>query len=384
MRKFISAAAIVVVAIAISSCGGGSSGGGGDTGTAMAGKATCTAATGENLLCGTAVAADGVTPLAGAEVRITSGATSAGASISTKGVENSTNCYADDTGNFVCVVPNTGSYTFVLIKTGFDNTSFSTTIAAGENNVGAQTMAANADVKWAVVPGTFDGVQVLLSEIKGCTLTDATGDPASARASEECTTAGLLVLDPTDTSSDTYVETFLLGSSLADYNSLFINCDANSIDYSDPAALNAAVTNFVNAGGHVYFSDLADDWFTASFPGQVTFLGEDTTTGTLSSEVVDTNLAAVVGNPINIEFDLPVWAAIDTLDAAGGTVYIQGDLSSVSTTYTGTHPITVGFRPSSTSGCVFYTSYHVEGAATGAPQELAIKYLVENIGTVCQ
>jgi len=384
MRKIIAVAVIALVAAAYGACGGSSDGGGGTTGTAMPGKATCTADAGQNVLCGTAVATDGVTPLAGAEVRISSGSTSTATSITTKGVENATNCYADDTGEFVCVVPNTGSYTFLLIKSGFDNLTFDTTIAAGTNNVGAQAMTANADKKWVVVPGSFDGVQVLLSQIKGCTLTNADGDPALARASDECTALGLLVLDDTDMMSDTYVPTFLAGSSLGDYDALFINCDA---DWRGVSGVDAAVQSFSSNGGHTYFSDLSNEWITALFPGNITFFPErpfDTNTGTISATVTDANLAAVVGTPIDIVFDLPIWAAIDTFDNASGTTFIQGDISALSSTHTGVHPLTVGWRDSSSTGCTFYTSYHVEGASTGAPQELAIKYLVENIDAVCQ
>jgi len=53
-----------------------------------------------------------------------------------------------------------------------------------------------------VVPGIFDGVQVLLAELKGCTLTDPDGGmytsaivPAQARGSADCENKGLIVLD---------------------------------------------------------------------------------------------------------------------------------------------------------------------------------------------
>jgi len=63
-------------------------------------------------------------------------------------------------------------------------------------------------------------------------------------------------------------------------------------------------------------------------------------------------------------------------------VYIEGDISEF-TDYVGVKPITVGFKPTDTNACVFYTSYHIEGASVGSDQELAIKYLVQNINSVC-
>ena len=82
-------------------------------------------------------------------------------------------------------------------------------------------------------------------------------------------------------------------------------------------------------------------------------------------------------------FDLGGWTVIDTVESYV-TTFIQGDVTPLSNLVTGVRPITVGWRPATASGCIFYTSYHVEGASTGAPQELAIKYLVQTIATVCK
>ncbi len=388
MKKLQMLAVLAVAAVTLAACGGGSSGT--STGTAMAGKATCTAQAGVGVLCGTAVAADGVTPLAGAEVRLnTATAMEVGklATLGAKGVEDATRCVADATGNFACVVPSgsAGTLSFLLIFTGFDNKSFSADIVSDSTtDVGAQTMSGSSSEKWVVVPGSFDGVQVLLAQLKGCTLDDGSGgafdpatmDAADARASTDCTNKGLLVLDETP-GTETYVATFLASSLLSEYDALFINCNAN---YT-ATDVDAKIQEFSMAGGHIYFSDLADSWLTILFPSKITFGAHATGTGTVSGDVVDTNLAAVVGNPINIVFDLGSWADIDTV-TSDVTTFIQGDISALSS-LTGVHPITVGWRPSSATGCIFYTSYHIEGASTGAPQELAIKYLVQNIPTVC-
>ena len=66
----------------------------------------------------------------------------------------------------------------------------------------------------------------------------------------------------------------------------------------------------------------------------------------------------------------------------GSTVYIEADISELSD-YDGIKPITVGFKPADSDACVFFTSYHIEGASSGSDQELAIKYLIQNISTVC-
>lgn len=394
MKKFRSLGVLAALAVGFAACGSSSSGGGG-TDTAMAGKATCAAQAGVGVLCGKAVAADGVTPLASAEVQLVSSSAGESAKLATlglKGVEDPTKCVADAAGDFACVVPSgsTGSLSFLIILSGYANGSFTATITADTTtDAGTQILSGSSSEKWVVVPGTYDGVQVLLAQLKGCTLHDLSGnafdpatmDAADARASTDCTDKGLLVLDgpdDPDTLSENYVPTFLKSSSLANYAALFINCNA---DWSTTEGVDAAIQSYSNSGKHIYFSDLSDDWLTSAFPDKITFGGHSTDTGTVSGDVVDTNLAAVVGDPIDIVFDLPVWADIDSV-VSGVTTYIQGDISALST-LTGVHPITVGWRGGSSAGCIFYTSYHIEGASTGSKQELAIKYMVQNIPTVC-
>lgn len=388
--KRISLLAVFAV-MALAACGG--SGGGGGGGDEMPGLADCTAqgAT-QGVVCGQCLAADGVTPLAGAEVMLGTPNANVAASLGTitgKGVEDPTRCVADSQGDFACLVPagTTGNTAFYLTFEGFDDKTFNAVITAGATtDAGAQAMSGDNSARWAVVPGAFDGVQVLLAQLKGCTLEDGAGDPfdpatmdaADARGSADCEAKGLLVLSD-DTTSPNYPPTFIDGNGLSGYAALFINCMA---DYSSTTT-DAALQTFSSGGGHVYFSDLSDSWLENVFPGQITFGPHGTGTGTVpAAEVVDAGLAAFVGATIEIIFDLPGWADIDSV-ASGVTTFIQGDISSMSS-LTGLRPITVGWKPASASGCVFYTSYHIEGASTGSNQEKAIKYLVQNIGTVCQ
>ena len=385
---------MIAFVISLSACGGGGGGGtGGTSGTSgnlnsMQGLASCTSTVpGQTLLCGTAVATDGVTPLAGAEVSINS-ATPGGVVLGA--IADPTQCLADDQGEFACVVPAgvSGDIDFVISSQGFENVPFSINIVEGEvANAGSLVMTADNSTVWVVVPGSFDGVQVLLAQLKNCTLNSFSGGvydptmgdtPAFARGSQDCVDKGLIVLDDFDNTSPYYAPDYLASNALSNVDALFINCDA---DYSGDSAIDTAITSFVTGGGHVYFSDLSDAWLTALYPGKVNFFGNDTFTGTISGNAVHTGLAAVVGNNFDVLFDLSVWTAIDTV-AAGVTTFIQGDLTSVSN-YIGVHPITVGWREANSSGCIYYTSYHIEGNSEGAPQELAMKYLIQNIGAVC-
>ena len=394
MKRIAVFAAVAV--LALSACGGGD-GPGPEPGTAMPGLADCTVPAGETtkgVVCGQCVAADGTTPLSGAQVKLGTPDANVALPLGTimgKGVEDSTKCVTDSQGDFACLVPagTTGATDFFIEFEGFDDKTFNANISEGATtDAGKQAMSGDTSAKWAVVPGAYDGVQVLLAQLRGCTLEDGSGnpfDPATmpaedARGSADCEAKGLLVLSD-DFSSPNYPPTFIAAGGLAGYSSLFVNCSAN---YSYIDGVDAALQTFSTAGGHVYFSDLSDSWLTAAFPGKINFAGNATTEGTLTATVTYLPLASIVGDSIEIVFDEDIWTAIDTVET-GVTTFIEGDISTLSS-YTGVHPITVGWRPSSASGCVFYTSYHIEGAGagTGTPQENAIKYLVQNIGSVCQ
>ena len=158
------------------------------------------------------------------------------------------------------------------------------------------------------------------------------------------------------------------------------NCGANNF-YANSSAINSNITQFVAADKSLYFSDLTDAWLTELYPDNISFLGNDTSIGDITGNVVHTGLAGAVGNSINIVFDLGFWSAMESVTSNVNT-FITGDITSVSN-YTGTYPITVGWKNTINSGCIFYTSYHIEGASDGAPQELAMKYLIQNLQQVC-
>ena len=392
----------IFLAIFLASCGGG---GGGSTqtttpppdtntapATSITGIASCTVQNpDQGVICGKAVAADGVTPLSGAEIKVA--ATSATnmfiGTIISLGVSNPDKCLADILGDFACLLPAnlTGNIDFVISHPGFAGKSFSSNVVVGQTtNAGTFTMTGDNTTNWAVVPGSYDGVQVLLAQLKGCTLNNLFGVPFNptfdypedARASADCTAKGLVVLDENELATPESVSDVFTQENINTYDAVFINCDAN---WSFVEGVNAGLQAFSAAGKHIYFSDLSDIWLTSAFPGKINFAGNDTSIGTVPGNVTHTGLAAAVGNPIDIVFDLSVWTAIDTV-TTDVTTFIEGDITPVSS-YMGVHPITVGWRNNSTSGCVFYTSYHIEGASSGADQENAIKYLVQNIDQVC-
>ena len=354
--------------------------------TVLAGLESCEKSDiSQTLLCGTAFATDGVTPLIGAEISLAESTkfTNASTNLTLRGIANDSMCLTDSRGEYACVLPASidGTTTFLLSADGFNSSTFEVNIQPTQiANAPILSLEADSTVQWAVVPGVFDGVQVLLSQLKGCTLNDSIGNPwnaensnpADARGSTDCESKGLRVLETDELD-------FYTDGSLDQFDALFINCNT---DLSQDTEINDAIRQFNQNGNHVYFSDLSDFWLETIFPDQITFAGNSTgTASSLPATVVDENLAAVVGSDISLVFDFPAWTAIDSV-SADSTVYIEADISELST-YDGIKPITVGFKPEGSNACVFFTSYHIEGASSGSDQELAIKYLVQNIGTVC-
>lgn len=175
------------------------------------------------------------------------------------------------------------------------------------------------------------------------------------------------------------VVTSLDGVDLSGYSAVYVNCNNRPLSKS----VRDSLVTFVQEGGHVYISDLAARDLTEMFPGKVNFnFNRITKKGKVTASTDNEALRNAVGPNVDLLFDLAGRSAVESI-ASDVTVYFSANVSSLSGP-DGRTPITVGFRPQSNSGCVIYTSYHIEGASTGAPQEQALKYLVRNIDGVCR
>ena len=381
---------ISLITLGLSACGGGSSSTDEPASTDVSGLSECeTINTTQAVVCGTALASDGITPLVNAEVTLLDDSPKPSGA-SARGVDDPDFCLTDVAGDYVCLLPSgvSGAVSLLISLAGFDEAIVDTTVTPGAvTEAGSETLTGDNSNNWVVIPGSFDGVQVLLAQLKGCTLSDGsgnpfnstTGSPEDARGSTDCENKGLLVLDDTIDSPDD-LSAFLSTNELLNYDSLFVNCAA---DYSFNTEINDLIKEFSNDGGHIYFSDLSSSWLTSAFPGKVNFAGNSTSTGSIEADVTTAGLQSVVGSTMEVVFDLSVWSAIDSV-ASDVTTFVEGDITSLSSTYSGIRPITVGWRESSNSGCIFYSSYHIEGASQGSEQERAMKYLVQNIASVCQ
>jgi len=339
--------------------------------TSLTALPTCAVPTdGASIVCGEVLAADASTPIVGAAITL--------ADLTL--ADANSNCVTDQLGQFACQLPDTystGNVNLNITAAGFEadlvNINATPGLIANTPVIVLQGVAqpdttAPGQQNWLVQKGKFDSVQNLLAELKGCP------DP------ENCTDKGLTV-----SSSVTNVD-------LNPFDVLFINCGADEFDKNFDDVLNATdavgdltrYRDFVNQGGHIYLTDLEAYVVEAMFPAKMQYkIGSNAATfgGTVLGKSVHPGLKSVVGPSFDITFDIGLWTPI-TMVEPGVTTFIEGDTSALSN-IPGESPITIGFRPSPTSGCVFFSSYHIKDQPTGSTQEQAMKYLVQNVDKLC-
>ena len=135
--------------------------------------------------------------------------------------------------------------------------------------------------------------------------------------------------------------------------------------------------SFVEEGGCAYISDLAFFQLDAAFPGvlKVECEGEECE---LSARVEDPELSAVIGERVDVTFDLDSWAIIrstEGLAAHGGRVLLR---SASGGRYRDV-PLMVSF--SYGRGRVFYTSFHNHAQASERETVLLKLLLLKQIAT---
>jgi len=149
---------------------------------------------------------------------------------------------------------------------------------------------------------------------------------------------------------------------LSEYQAIFINC--GSSDVIDSSVLR----RFVEEGGVVYASDLAEGLIIRAFPGM---FRASTTAGAQTvrnASIVHTSLATHMGrSQMNITFNLGGWAVVSDL-TPDATVYIRGDVSGY-----GERALAFSFDYG--RGRVFFTSFHNQAQAN-AEMVSFIEYLV--------
>ncbi|MFH1465821.1 MAG: carboxypeptidase-like regulatory domain-containing protein, partial [Pseudomonadota bacterium] len=162
-------------------------------------------------------------------------------------------------------------------------------------------------------------------------------------------------------------------------------------DGSDTAGVSTQIVqnivDYVSSGGTVYGSDWAYDVIERGWPTRINWVGDDNIADDaqkgeydfVSAAVSDSALAEFLGKDhVDIEFDLPVWPVIDSVD---GSVSVH--LSSAVEYREGQETITLPARPilasfSSGEGKVVFASFRVAKNAT-QDMVLSLQYMMYNL-----
>lgn len=401
--------------------GGGGGGGGGTLTTALEGLDSCVAVAGDCVICGTAYAPDGRTPIVGAAVeQVVSPALSAPESDHerrslTKLVADSTQCVTDNTGAFACGGIAVGSSVSVEIDGSGCAFTFDVPASCGTGGIfhvpAANTTATSGTCigrKYAVVTGTYDSIESILARILSCgTVTEGELEEGTECAQIElidafgtnpntALTRILGVPDGSYPSLKDLMENPRLTEALALFDGIFFNCGMDESYYDDPT-VQAALRTYVENGGNLYLSDWAASYLERIWPSAIAFYGlaphQDGNVNEMQPvTVADSELlgwlrsAGIIGPAsadFNVNFDLPSWVVMTGVGVGTDAIITARNLPNgpfdIPILPATSIPITVDFA--SGSGCVFYTSYHnepYEAVSPDAPQSRVLEYLVLN------
>ncbi|MBT3182661.1 MAG: hypothetical protein HN337_09180 [Deltaproteobacteria bacterium] len=414
----------IMTTVAFAACGGGSGsgGGGGDTTeTALEGLSACQTVASEGVICGTAYAPDGQTPIVGAEVSLMAAsamvANLKGLSTDDLGAltADSTQCLTDDTGAFACAgIADSGSQDFQIVGGGF-TINFSADIILGNITeiAGTDTTATGGSgtYKYAVVLGSWDSIEDVLGRVLQCgTITDGALEIGTECENIEIiggygTNPNTALTEALGIDEGTYptLNEFLTSenslTAMQTFRGIFFNCGLSEALVEDATA-QANLQAYVSGGGNFYASDYAYLYVENNWPEAIDWYGDDAGDNARDGEmnpaqsvnVDDAGLLAWLraeeliaedASTFNVNFNLGSWVVMN--DTADGTNEIitadslPNGPADVPIAGRSTLPITVDF--SSGSGCVFYTSYHNEPAdevGTDEVQSRVLEYLLLN------
>lgn len=178
-------------------------------------------------------------------------------------------------------------------------------------------------------------------------------------------------------------------ATLSQYHIAFVPCSSCA---SGSSAQSSNVRQFVSEGGKYYVTDWSYQWMQDPFPGYVTFdeSGGDACTlddYTAAATDLDPDLAAWLSaqGVTNPAFEA-AYTYIDSVNTVASTsttgepVMVTPKVWITGATPQGVRPLTVSFE--SQCGRVLFSTYHSESSAGLLPQELALLYVILEVG-VC-
>jgi hypothetical protein len=145
------------------------------------------------------------------------------------------------------------------------------------------------------------------------------------------------------------------------------------------------IRDYVTAGGAIYASDWAYDLVEIGWPERLDFAGDDTIIDDaqvgeydlVTSNIVDASLSDwLESSTLDIEYDLPVWPPIESVDEAAVTTHLEGNVSYRIGTETFTlvdAPLLVSFT--SGEGKVVFSTFRVAKNGTMEMMEI-LQYMM--------
>jgi hypothetical protein len=163
-----------------------------------------------------------------------------------------------------------------------------------------------------------------------------------------------------------YLNSGTRGFALGQYNNLLLPDDAvlGNAEYVDH------LCTYVESGGTLVVSDWAWEAVERCWPDAVEFAGDDAATDGaqlgvaddgVTATVVDTDLAAVLGNTVAIEYDYSAWAVIEA-EGEGTEVLLSGTVEyqpSSDSDYETLSDVPLMVRFGAGTGQVVFSTFHV-------------------------
>jgi hypothetical protein len=165
--------------------------------------------------------------------------------------------------------------------------------------------------------------------------------------------------------------------------------ESDTNDNGESEVIMGNIVQFVQNGGSIYASDWAYDDVEQGWPDRIEFLGDDSQPNDaqagdqqlVNAAISDSALAAWLGSKdshVDIEYDLPVWPAIDSVDDTV-SVHLSGSVN----VRIGTYQDTINASPLLTSfndgqGKVVYATFRVAKNAS-ADMLLILQYMMYSL-----
>lgn len=147
---------------------------------------------------------------------------------------------------------------------------------------------------------------------------------------------------------------------------LFLNCGTNDTINTEKLRM------FVESGGCVYASDLTDTIIDEAFPGYFNFQGHIGEVCKINAVVEDAELRTIVGNKIQIEYDMPIWAV---LNSANGKTLLSAEAGSRYSKLPMMVKVNYG------KGIIFFTCFHNYAQASEKEKALLQLLVLKQIGS---